>query len=295
MTALALDIGATKFAAALVDSAGAVGESKRVQVPESGVWDACRGLLTEVAGEVRVTAVGIGSAGPVDVTTGVCGPLNIPEWADGFPIVDSVRKLFPEAEIRFAIDGVCLVLAEQRLGAARGAGNVLALTVSSGIGGGVISDGRVVMGRTGNGGHVGHIVVPGQEEPCACGGFGCVEAVASGKSSVRWARRQGWAGTTGVELAAAARAGEPIAVAALERAGSAIGTAVASAAALLDTDLVVIGGGFAQSGELLWRPLRAAAAAHARLTFLRELRVVPSELTDQATLQGAAILAVEHP
>ncbi|MGW4249873.1 ROK family protein, partial [Nocardia sp. NPDC004722] len=179
-----------------------------------------------------------------------------------------------------------------RLGAARGVDNVLALTVSSGIGGGIISDGRVVMGRTGNGGHVGHIVVPGQEEPCACGGFGCVEAVASGKSSVRWARRQGWTGTTGVELSAAAHTGEPIAVAALERAGTAIGTAVASAAALLDTDLVAIGGGFAQSGELLWGPLREAAAAHARLKFLRELRVVPSELTDQATLQGAAILAL---
>lgn len=207
MTALALDIGATKFAAALVDPAGAVGESRRVGVPESGVWDACRGLLAEVAGDMRIGAVGIGSAGPVDIDAGVCGPLNIPEWADGFPIVDSVRKLFPEAEIRLAIDGVCLVLAEQRLGAARGFRNVLALTVSSGIGGGIISDDRVVMGRTGNGGHVGHIVVPGQEEPCACGGFGCVEAVASGKSSVRWARRQGWAGISGVELAAAAHAG----------------------------------------------------------------------------------------
>lgn len=292
MTALALDIGATKFAAAIVDSQGEPADPQRIQVPETGVWDACRDLLTKVAGETRVTAVGIGSAGPVDVTAGTCGPLNIPEWVHGFPIVESVRKVFPEAEIRFAIDGACLVVAEQRLGAARGVPDVLAMTVSSGIGGGILSGGRVVLGRTGNGGHVGHIVVPGNAEPCACGGFGCVEAVASGKSSVRWARRQGWPGGTGVELAAAARAGEPVAVAALERAGTAIGTAVASAAALLDIDLVVIGGGFAQSGELLWEPLRSAAAAHARLSFVRGLRVVPSELTDQATLQGAALLAL---
>ncbi|MTE16570.1 ROK family protein [Nocardia aurantiaca] len=292
MVALALDIGATKFAAGIVDSAGAVAESRRIRVPDTGVWDACRALLSEVAGDLRVRSVGIGSAGPVNVAAGVCGPLNIPEWAEGFPLVESVRKAFPEAKIRFAIDGACLALAEQRFGAARGVPNVLAMTVSSGIGGGIISDGRVVMGRTGNGGHIGHIVVPGHDEPCACGGFGCVEAVASGKSSVRWARRQGWTGTTGLELAAAAHAGEPVAVAALERAGTAIGTAVASAAALLDTDLVVIGGGFAQSGEPLWRPLRDSAAAHARLTFLRELRVVPSELTDQATLRGAALLAL---
>ncbi|MFE3100747.1 ROK family protein [Nocardia tengchongensis] len=292
MVAIALDIGATKFAAANVDSNGVPENPQRIAVPESGVWAACHELLTTVAAGQRVTSVGIGSAGPVDIAAGVSGPLNIPEWAGGFPLVESVRKLFPEAEIRFAIDGACLALAEQRLGAARGADNALCMTVSSGIGGGVISDGRVVMGRTGNAGHVGHIVVPGNEEPCACGGFGCVEAVASGKSAVRWARRQGWTGTTGVELAAAARAGTPIAVAALERAGTAIGAAVASAAALLDTDLVVIGGGFAQSGEPLWGPLRAAAAAHARLAFLRELRVTPSELTDQATLRGAAILAL---
>ncbi|MFI1918951.1 ROK family protein [Nocardia sp. NPDC020380] len=293
MVAIALDIGATKFAAGIADSDGSVRDVRRVPVPETGVWAACRGLLEEVASDAEVTAVGIGSAGPVDVPSGVTGPLNIPEWAAGFRIVDAVQKLFPQAAIRFAIDGVCLVLAEQRLGAARGVSNVLALTVSSGVGGGVISDGRVVMGRTGNGGHIGHIIVPGNEEPCACGGFGCLEAVASGKSSVRWARRHGWEGETGVELAAAAHADDPIALETMARAGTALGTAIASAAALLDTDLVVVGGGFAQSGEPLWKPLREAAAAHARLTFLRELRVVPSELTDQATLAGAALLATQ--
>ncbi|MFB7721955.1 ROK family protein [Nocardia sp. NPDC056100] len=290
MVALALDIGATKFAAGIVGADGGVESVRRIQVPETKVWTACLELLLTVAGTAEVTAVGIGAAGPVDVRTGVTGPLNIPEWVDGFRLVDAVRELFPDARIRFAIDGVCLVLAEQRFGAARGVPNVLALTVSSGIGGGVISDDRVVMGRTGNGGHIGHIIVPGNEEPCACGGFGCVEAVASGKSSVRWARGQGWTGSTGIELSKAAHAGDEIAVAALHRAGTAIGAAVASAAALLDTDLVVIGGGFAQSGEPLWGPLRESAAAHARLTFLRELRVVPSELTDQATLVGAALL-----
>ncbi|WP_330184623.1 ROK family protein [Nocardia sp. NBC_01503] len=291
MVALALDIGATKFAAGIVDSDGGVSSVRRIQVPETKVWTACLELLLTVAGTEEVTAVGIGAAGPVDVRTGSTGPLNIPEWVHGFGLVDAVRELFPEAVIHFAVDGVCLALAEQAFGAARGESNVLCMTVSSGIGGGVISDGRVVMGRTGNGGHVGHIIVPGNEEPCACGGFGCVEAVASGKSSVRWARRQGWTGDTGIALSAAAHAGDEIALAAMHRSGTALGTAIASAAALLDTDLVVVGGGFAQSGEPLWAPLRAAAAAHARLSFLRELRVVPSELTDQATLAGAALLA----
>ncbi|MFE6860613.1 ROK family protein [Nocardia sp. NPDC057668] len=292
MVALALDIGATKFAAGTVDSDGTVRGARRIAVPASGVWDACRELLLDVAAGDEVTAVGIGSAGPVDVRTGTTGPINIPEWAGGFDVVAAVGELFPGAMIRFTIDGDCLALAEQRWGAARGVRDFLALTVSTGIGGGIVADGRVVVGRTGNAGHLGHIVVPGNEEPCACGGFGCVEAVASGPSSVRWARRQGWTGESGVELAEAARAGDGIALAALHRAGSALGTAVASAAALLDTDLVVIGGGFAQSGEALWEPLRATVAVHARLRFLDELRVVPSELTDQATLAGAGLLAL---
>lgn len=293
MVKLALDIGATKFAAATVDSSGVAQDARRISVPESGVWDACRALLLDVAAGAEVTAVGIGSAGPVDVRTGINGPINIPEWAAGFDIVAATRKLFPAAIIRFAIDGACLALAEQRWGAARDVPNALALTVSSGIGGGIIADGRVVIGRTGNAGHIGHILVPGHEEPCACGGFGCVEAVASGPSSVRWARRQGWTGTTGIELSAAARAGEEIPIAALNRAGTALGQAISSAAALLDIDLVVIGGGFAQSGDHLWHPLRETVATRARLQFLRELRVVPSELTDQATLAGAALLAFD--
>ncbi|MGW5387953.1 ROK family protein [Nocardia sp. NPDC003963] len=295
MAVLALDIGATKFAAGLVDDAGRVSSVRRVPVPADDVWQVCSELLRAVAAGAAVTAVGIGSAGPVDVPAGITRALNIPQWRDGFAIVAAVGALFPDAAIRFALDGACLALAEHHSGALRGLRNGLAMTVSSGIGGGILVDGRVSTGRTGNAGHIGHIVVPGWDVPCACGGFGCLEAVASGMSSVRWARAQGWSGDTGAELARAARAGDAIASAALERAGTALGTAVSSAAALLDVDTVVIGGGFADSGEALWAPLRAAAARHAGLGFIRELRVEPSRLAEGATLRGAAILAADLP
>lgn len=318
MGVLAVDIGATKFAAAVAtapiesvsydDSAARpaslslLRHMRRVDVPSRGAWEACRELLRQVvaaasadgtcgSGEFEVTSIGIAAAGPVDVDTGSTAPLNIPEWRDGFPIVAAVRELFPEADIRFAIDGAALASAEYRVGGLRGVRSGLAMTVSSGIGGGIISDGRVMFGRTGNAGHVGHIVVPGWDVPCACGGVGCVEAVASGMSSVRWARDQGWAGTTGVDLARAAEAGDPIALAALSRAGTALGQAISSAAATLDIDRVVIGGGFAESGAPLWEPLLAAVAKHARLGFIRELEVLKSPITDGATLVGAAALA----
>ncbi|MEU6564239.1 ROK family protein [Nocardia nova] len=348
MGVLALDIGATKFAAAVLptnhaaspstaragrdpaapsDRAAEVGgvvvphddsarlpvdeagdpasrfplcHQRRVDVPAHDVWDACRDLLHRVVdaadasgdGErFEVTAVGIAAAGPVDVRAGSTAPLNIPEWRDGFGIVAAVRELFPRAEIHFAIDGAALALAEYRIGGLRGVRSGLAMTVSSGIGGGIIDDGRVLFGRTGNAGHVGHIVVPGWDVPCACGGVGCVEAVASGMSSVRWAREQGWAGTIGTELARDANAGDNTAVAALHRAGTALGQAISSAAATLDLDRVVIGGGFAESGPLLWNPLHEAVSRHAQLTFTRSLRVTKSEITDGATLVGAALLA----
>ncbi|MGW0636269.1 ROK family protein [Nocardia salmonicida] len=293
MAVLALDIGATKFAVGVVDPHYGLHGVRRAAAASDDPWATCRQLLVAVAGDNEVSAVGIGSAGPVDVPAGVIRPLNLAAWRNGFAIVERVRALFPNAVVRLAIDGACLVLAEHRVGGLRGVDNGLALTVSSGVGGGIIADGRVVVGRTGNAGHLGHIVVPGDDTACPCGGVGCVEAVASGMSSVRWARARGWAGGSGVELAEAARGGDPIALAALARAGTALGQAISSAAALLDVDRVVISGGFAHSGEPLWGPLRAAVARHARLEFIEELSVELSTLSEGATLVGAGVLAVE--
>ncbi|MEV4153635.1 ROK family protein [Nocardia salmonicida] len=293
MAVLALDIGATKFAAGLVDPHYGLHGVRRVAAVSDDPWARCRQLLVAVADDNEVSAVGIGSAGPVDVPAGMIRPLNLAAWRDGFAIVEQVRALFPNAVVRLAIDGACLVLAEHRVGGLRGVDNGLALTVSSGVGGGIIADGRVVVGRTGNAGHLGHIVVPGDDTACPCGGVGCVEAVASGMSSVRWARARGWAGESGVELAEAAQGGDPIALAALARAGTALGQAISSAAALLDVDRVVISGGFAQSGEPLWGPLRAAVARHSGLEFIQDLSVRLSTLSEGATLVGAGVLAVE--
>jgi glucokinase len=294
MTFLALDIGGTKFAAARVDPDGTLVGEQQVPTPVTDVWAAADTLLTTVAGGRPVRRVGIASAGPVDVAAGTVGPLNIPEWCHGFPLVDAVRDLFRDATVTLAMDGACCTLAEYRFGAGRGTDNQIGMIVSTGVGGGIVVDGRVAHGRTGNAGHIGHVVVPGAEDvPCACGGFGCLEAVASGPSAVRWANERGWAGFTGLELSQAAAAGDDVALAALDRAGSAIGTAIASVAAVLDLDLAVVGGGFGQAGAPLWDPLREAARRHAGLSFSRGLRVVPATLGARATLIGAGVLTLD--
>lgn len=295
MTSLALDIGGTKFSAAIVGPDGRPANPSLAATPTENVWAACEQLLrgvVETAGvsAADVTAVGIASAGPVDTVAGTVAPINIAEWYEGFAVVDAVRTLFPAATVTLALDGACAALAEHRFGAARGVDNLLGMVVSTGIGGGILLDGRIVRGRSGNAGHAGHIVVPGSVEPCTCGGVGCVETVASGPNSVRWAQANGWTGTDGIELADAARADDPIAIAALQRAGVALGQAIASAAALLDLEMAVLGGGFSAAGEALWNPIHETVEMHARLGFLHDFRVVPAELGALGTLTGAAAL-----
>ncbi|RET64756.1 ROK family protein, partial [Mycobacterium tuberculosis] len=196
--------------------------------------------------------------------------------------------------VRLGGDGVCMALGEHWLGAGRGARFLLGLVVSTGVGGGLVLDGAPCLGRTGNAGHVGHVVVDPDGSPCPCGGRGCVETIASGPSLARWARANGWSAPPGAgakELAEAAGAGDPVALRAFRRGAAALAAMIASVGAVCDLDLAVIGGGVAKSGRLLFEPLRAALADHARLDFLAGLRVVPAELGGAAGLVGAARLA----
>ncbi|GAB2710135.1 ROK family protein [Nocardia thraciensis] len=292
MTLLALEIGPAGFAASRV--ADDVGEEdiRRHPVPDGAAWEVCRDLLLEVSGEDEVTAVGIASVGPIDMAAGVVAPPEIPEWRMGFGIVEAVQKLFPVASVQLALDGVCLGLAERNFGATSEVMDALSITVSHRVSAGVMVGGFVVVGRTGNAGHIGHMLVPGFDEQCECGGRGCLEAVAGGAALVRWAQGQGWPGHGVEDLVEAAGTGDEIAAAALGRAGTALGRAIASVAPLLDIDRVVVGGTLAKAGTPLWKPLNKAVATHARVSFLTGLRVVPSELGDMGVLAGAGVLAL---
>ncbi|WP_241472191.1 ROK family protein [Mycolicibacterium neoaurum] len=295
MTVLAIDIGGTKIAAALVDGNTLV---HRTQVPTpqtsaEDAWHATADLITATLGAGAggaVEAVGISSAGPVDLGAGAISPVNIGVWRD-FPIVASVAEL-TGLPVRLGGDGLCMALGEHRYGAGRDAQFVLGMVVSTGIGGGLVLDGMPYDGRTGNAGHVGHTVIELDGQRCPCGGRGCVETVASGPSMTRWARAQGWAGADASELAADVQRDDPIAVEAFRRGATAVAAMIASTAAVCDLDLVVIGGGVAKAGPVLFDPLRAALADYAGLTFLRDLRVVAAELGSDAGLIGAGVLAI---
>ncbi|WP_394551514.1 ROK family protein [Agromyces sp. MMS24-JH15] len=297
--ALAVDFGGTKVEAALVDATGGITAGSRHRRPtgatstadalDASVADAIRAALDALPEGADLAGVGIGSAGPIDIVAGTASPLNVPAWR-GHPLVDRVRALVPGVPVAFAIDGLCIAVAEHWVGAGRDASNLLGMVVSTGVGGGLVLGGRGAPSPTGNGGHIGHIEVGGFDDACACGGRGCLEAVASGPRTVAWARTQGFTGTTGEDLAVAHAAGDPIAIAAVERAGTAVGRAVASAANLLDLDVAAVGGGFSRVSPALLEHARAAVAEHTAFDFVRRVRIVPSGLGDEGPLIGAAAL-----
>jgi glucokinase len=293
---LALDIGGTKIAAGLVDVEGALVHHARLPTPDGdaeAVWTVVDSLVTEAIATAggRVRGVGISSAGPIDLPAGTVSPINIVEW-QGFPVVERVSTL-TGGPVRLGGDGLCMALGERWRGAGRGAQFLLGMVVSTGVGGGLVLDGAPYDGRTGNAGHVGHVVVDPDGGRCSCGGRGCVETIAAGPRMAQWAREHGWDAPPGAdakELADAASAGNTVALQAFRRGATAVAAMIASVGAVCDLDLVVIGGGVAKSGQLLFGPLREALTTYARLDFLRGLRVLPAELGSDAGLVGAAAL-----
>ncbi|OKK03402.1 ROK family transcriptional regulator [Streptomyces sp. CB03234] len=299
----ALDIGGTKIAGALVDGGGGI--LLRVQRPtparEDGetVMGAVEAVLAELAASPLwpgVGAVGIGSAGPVDASAGTVSPVNVPGWR-GYPVVERVRRATGGClPVELVGDGVAMTAAEHWQGAARGYDNALCLVVSTGVGGGLVLGGRLHTGPTGNAGHIGHISVDLDGDPCPCGARGCVERIASGPNIARRALENGWrpgpdGDTTAAAVAASARAGDPVAIASFERAAQALAAGIAATATLVEIDIAVIGGGVAGAGDVLFAPLRRSLRDYATLSFVQRLTVAPALTGTDAGLLGAAAAA----
>lgn len=300
---LGVDIGGTKLAAATVARDGSIDSRRQRPTPVTDdaetLWSELVDMLDDVVGTDAPAALGVGCGGPMRWPEGVVSPLNMPAWRE-FPLAERLRDRFG-VPVVVHNDAVAMAVGEHAYGAGRGSRGFLGVVVSTGVGGGLVLDGRVVSGRSGNAGHVGHVVVEPDGPECACGGRGCLEAVARGPAVVAWAVSQGWAVAPGepgsdgepdgVALVASARGGDPVALAALTRAGRALGVGLASAAALVDLDTIAIGGGLANAGDLLLAPAAAAFGRYARLDFVRDCRLVPAALGGDAGIVGAAVLA----
>jgi len=294
---LAVDVGGTKLECALVDETGRIvpGSRMRAETGRDTDPDRMRRVLTETVGRTLaassapVRAAGVGSAGPIDHDTGGIHPVNMPLLV-GFPLRDAVSALVPGVRVELGLDGQCIALAETRYGAARAARSMLGMVVSTGIGGGLVIDGRLMRGATGNAGHVGQMH---SGECDANGTMLTVEEVASGPASVAWARARGWLGETGEQLAAGWERGDPLAREAVLRSARAVGQLVADVWTLTDLDVAVIGGGFSRVAPEYPELVAHAAAEHAELPYARAPRVVRAALGDESPLVGASALVLD--
>jgi glucokinase len=272
---LAVDIGGTKSAAGVVDGSGRILARAQRPTPVTDdaevLWAAIAALLDEVrTGDEDV--VGVGCGGPMSAGGATVSPLHIPAWRD-FPLRARVAA-HTGLPVAVANDAHAVALAEGWLGAAAGERNFLGMVVSTGVGGGIVLDGRLLEGDAG---HVGHVVVVPDGRPCRCGGRGCLEAHASGTAIAELTGRP--AAEADVDVVAAT--------------GALVGRAVASVCNLLDLRLAVVAGSVA----LGWGPPFFAAAQraldrHARLTFSTGARIVPAALGADAPLLGAAAIAM---
>ena len=282
-TILAVDIGGTKLAAARVRDDGAV-EARATRPTPKADGEAVFAALLDAAREVRdggEVACGVGTGGPMTAGGEAVSPLNIAGWR-GFPLRSRLMAAL-ELPVHVDNDAKALALGEGWLGAAVGVRDFIALVVSTGVGGGIVLDGRLLDGAQGNAGHLGHVIVEPDGRECPCGARGCLEAEASG-------------------TAIAARTGRPAAEADPEeqaRAGRLVGRALASVANLLDLRLAVAAGSVALGyGDGFFGPAQAELDRSARLDFSAGTRIVPGGLGADGPLVGAAAVALRalgHP
>jgi glucokinase len=274
---LAVDIGGTKMAVAVVDGSGRMSDRRAVPTPQGAtaevLWDALVAVIG-VMGSTGVVACGVGCGGPMTTGGEAVSPLNIPGWR-GFPLRARIAALLG-VPVWVDNDAKALALGEGWLGAAAGCPDFMAMVVSTGVGGGIVLDGRLLDGESGNAGHVGHVIVEPDGPLCACGARGCLEAVASGPSIER---------ATGAPAASA-----PMGV--RRSTGTSVGRAVASVANLLDLRLVVVAGSVALGfGDDFFAAAQEEVDRSCRLDHSRGARVVPAGLGDGGPLIGAAALA----
>ncbi len=310
--AIGVDIGGTKVAAGLVDSAGRVVQRARRETPHRStsaqvVEDTIAEVVDELRGHREAVAVGIGAAGFVDAERSSVLFAPHLSWRHE-PLRDALRRRFGLTVV-VENDANAALWAEHRFGAARDDDDVVMVNLGTGIGGGLLLRGELFRGSFGIAGEFGHMQVEPGGRRCECGNRGCWEQYASGNALVREARELCAAGSpvahglvdrvqgdlgrlTGPTVAAAATEGDAAAVELFEEVGRWLGVGLANLAAAFDPAVFVVGGGVSEAGELLLSPAREAFRR--QLTgrgFRPEARIVRAELGNEAGLVGAADLA----
>mgnify|MGYP005856657047 CR=1 FL=1 len=311
---LALDFGGTKLAAGIVDwrSGRVVREGRRRTGEASGAEGQIADMLALVDGLLgampegeTLSGVGVSFGGPVDAPSGtVLQSHHVPGW-DGLPLASRLSRRLG-LPVLVENDANAVALGEFLYGAGRGVADLVYMTISTGIGGGIILDGQLWRGHHGVAGEIGHMVVRPDGPVCTCGNRGCLEALASGLSIARRAREALAAGRPG-ELLLALAGGEPDGITAelvfraalngddaaksvVAEAAADLGLAIAMLCSIIDPARVILGGGVAKAGEQLLAPVREAFRRHAFPLLVERVSIVRAAAIDEGGLLGAAAL-----
>jgi glucokinase len=292
---IGVDVGGTKTLAAVMTPQGSI--EGRVERPT--VVSSQEELLEELDGAVEelraqygdVAALGFGIPSRIDQRTGrAVASVNIPLAELDFRDRMRERHGLPVA---IDNDANAATIAEWKVGAARGANHVVMLTLGTGVGGGLILDGRPYRGATGSGAELGHIVVDFDGPLCACGGRGHLEAVASGKAANRAAQELYGADADAHELVRRAESGEDKAIEAMAKIGRYLGAGLATFVNIFEPELIVIGGGFGRESELLLGAARDVLARDGLAPGSETVRIVEAQLGAEAGVIGAGMIAFE--
>jgi glucokinase len=306
--AVGVDVGGTKISALRVGPSGEVSARKTIPTPADDM-DATLAAIVEGAREVMsgdVVGIGIAAAGMVDPTSGVVRYAPNLAWREAQLTSYASQALGIPAVADN--DNTAAAYAELQLGAARGHSEVLFVGVGTGIGGGIITGGKLLHGAHGFAAEIGHIIVEPDGYECGCGNRGCFETVASGTAILRAGRsavrRHNYSGlakmaggdpgaVTGEMVTEAARQGDPAARGILVEVGHRLGEGIAGLVNVLDPEIVLVGGGASRAGDLLLEPARKALRMTVEAYDRRpEVPVVAAELGDDAGAIGAALLAL---
>ncbi len=297
-----VDIGGTKIAVGVVDETGRV--RARTECPteaERGFADGLRRIITmlrdvEARSGGRLAGVGIGCTGPVYPQRGTIGAVEfLPGW-EGAPIVIELERAL-DLPVAMENDADAAALGEWRWGTGRGTGVFLYVTLSTGIGGGLIVGGRLYRGVDGAHPEIGHHVIDPSGPLCTCGARGCWESLASGSAMERWFREHAPPGHGAAALTAreiCARRDDPHARAAVARTGRYIGLGVANLITLFTPDVLALGGGLMRSAGLFWPHIRQVVRSSCAYVPRERVHIVTATLGNDVGIIGAACVWLSH-
>lgn len=310
---IGVDLGGTQIRSALMDENGnilnRVTEWTLAEEGPEAIIGRLEEAIREAAGVMdwaQIRGIGIGAPGPLNPWTGVIHKApNLPGWHE-VPLRNLIAETF-KVPAYVGNDANLAALAEKRFGAGKGVDDLVYMTISTGIGGGVIVGGELLLGAHGLAAELGHHTIDINGPRCGCGNIGCLEALAAGPAIARHAVDliEGGAETSIMELAQgdlnrvtaklvtrAAKKGDQVAIGIIQRAGFYIGVGIVNLLHILDPELVIIGGGVSKAGDLLFDSIQATVWERAMEAFVRQVRIVPAALGDDVGLLGAAALVL---